>query len=132
MFDASVRQACKVRPDLTNTPLHALTTLNDPTWVEAARVLAAQLLKTPGDNSSRISMAFRRIAIRTPGADDVDRLTSLLEHQRSYFDQNPDKAAAFLRTGAAPAEPDLSPVEHAAWTALCLGIFNLDESLTRE
>ena len=132
MFDASVRQACKVRPDLTNTPLHALTTLNDPTWVEASRVLAAQLLKNPGGTASRLTAAFRRIVIRTPGADDLARLTAMLERQRSYFDKNPDKAAAFLKTGTAPAEPTLNPAEHAAWTALCLGIFNLDESLTRE
>ena len=132
MFDAAVRQACKVRPDLTNTPLHALTTMNDPTWVEASRVLAAQLLKSPGDTPSRISTAFRRIAIRIPGAEDTARLTAMLDRQRSYFDNHPDRAAAFLKAGASPPHPNLNPMEHAAWTALCLGIFNLDESLTRE
>ena len=132
MFDASVRQACKVRPDLTNTPLHALTTLNDPTWVEASRVLAAKLLATPGDTASRLTEAFRRIAIRTPRPEDLARLETMLNRQRQYFDQYPDKATAFLKTGASPQNASLAAPEHAAWTALCLGIFNLDESLTRE
>jgi hypothetical protein len=132
MFDASVRQACKVRPDLTNTPLHALTTLNDPTWVEASRVLAAKLLATPGDTASRLTGAFRRIAIRTPRPEDLTRLETMLNRQRQYFDQHPDKATAFLKTGTAPQDDTLAAPEHAAWTALCLGIFNLDESLTRE
>jgi hypothetical protein len=132
MFDASVRQACKVRPDLTNTPLHALTTLNDPTWVEASRVLAAKLLATPGDTASRLTEAFRRIAIRTPRPEDLRHLETMLNRQRQYFDQHPDKATAFLKTGTAPQDDTLAAPEHAAWTALCLGIFNLDESLTRE
>ena len=132
MFDASVRQACKVRPDLTNTPLHALTTLNDPTWVEAARVLAAQVLHAPGDNATRITAAFRRIAIRLPHPEDLPKLEAMLNRQRDYFDKNPDKATAFLKTGASPPDASLPAPEHAAWTALCLGIFNLDESLTRE
>jgi len=131
MFDASVRQSCKVRPGLTNTPLHALTTLNDPTWVEASRVLAAHLLESPGDTRSRLITAFRRIAIRTPAEADLARLETMLQRQRSHFTQHPADAAAFLKTGASPAA-GLPPVEHAAWTALVLGIFNLDESLTRE
>ena len=55
----------------------------------------------------------------------------MLLRQRSHFTEHPADAAAFLKTGASPAA-DLPPVEHAAWTALVLGIFNLDESLTRE
>jgi Protein of unknown function (DUF1549)/Protein of unknown function (DUF1553)/Planctomycete cytochrome C len=131
MFDASVRQSCRVKPGLTNTPLHALTTLNDPTWVEAARVLAASLLSSPGDTTARLTTAFRRIAIRLPKTDDLTRLETMLNRQRSHFTQHPEDAAAFLKTGASPAA-ELPAVEHAAWTALCLGIFNLDESLTRE
>ncbi len=131
MFDASVRQSCKVKPGLTNTPLHALTTLNDPTWVEASRVLAARLLESPGDLRSRLVSSFRRIAIRTPAEADLARLETMLLRQRSHFTEHPADAAAFLKTGASPAA-DLPPVEHAAWTALVLGIFNLDESLTRE
>ncbi len=131
MFDASTRQACKVQPSLTNTPLHALTTLNDPTWLEAARVLAAQLLQSPGDTSSRLTTAFRRIAVRTPDPQLLRRLEDMLQRQITHFTSKPEDAAAFLKTGASPV-PDLPPVTLAAWSAVCLGIFNLDESLTRE
>lgn len=132
MFDASSRQACKVRPDLTNTPLHALTTLNDPTWVEAARVLAADLLRSPGDTASRLTAAFRRVAVRIPREDDLKRLETMLNRQREHFAAHPEDAERFVRVGAAPPAEDLPPVEHAAWSAVCLGVFNLDESLTRE
>lgn len=131
MFDASVRQSCKVNPSLTNTPLHALTTLNDPTWVEAARVLAAQLLQAPGDTASRITTAFRLIAVRTPQPAELQHLETMLNRQRDHFARSPDDAAAFVKTGASPPA-NLPAVEHAAWSASCLGIFNLDESLTRE
>ena len=61
MFDASNRQACRVRQATTSTPLHALTTLNDPTWVEAARVLAEQSLKTHQGIDERLTYTFRRV-----------------------------------------------------------------------
>ncbi len=132
LFDASARQACKVRPDLTNTPLHALTTLNDPTWVEASRIMAAGILRMPGDTAARLDAAFRRIAIRPPGPEDLQRMETMLQRQHGYFQEHPDRASAFLKAGDSPQDPTLPPVEHAAWTALCLGLFNLDESLTRE
>src|SRR6185295_8701729 len=61
MFDTSNRQTCRVRLATTSTPLHALTTLNDPTWVEAARVLAEQSYKAAGDLDGRLTHAFRRV-----------------------------------------------------------------------
>lgn len=132
LFDASARQACKVRPDLTNTPLHALTTLNDPTWVEAARVLAARLLDQSSSTAERLTEAFRRIVIRTPSATDLTRLEAMLDRQRNYFQQHPERAAELLKTGATPAPPHIGSPELAAWSMVCLGIFNLDEALTRE
>src|ERR1700677_2381635 len=61
MFDASSRQACRVRQSTTSTPLHALTTLNDPTWVEAARVLAEKCMKANPGVDGRLTDAFRRV-----------------------------------------------------------------------
>src|SRR5262249_49788706 len=66
MFDASNRQICRVRQSVTSTPLHALTTLNDPTWVEAARVLAQASMKENSDLDGRLTFAFRRAACRVP------------------------------------------------------------------
>lgn len=132
MFDASARQSCKVRPDITNTPLHALTTLNDPTWVEAARVLAAQLLHHSPDADARFTEAFRHIVIRPPAPADLTILHRMLDRQKARFSQNPEAAKAFLTIGDSPPDSTLPAAEHAAWTAVCLAIFNLDEALTLE
>ncbi len=66
MFDASNRQTCRVRSTTTSTPLHALTTLNDPTWVEAARLLARHSMKASHDLDGRLTYAFRRVICRKP------------------------------------------------------------------
>jgi hypothetical protein len=132
MFDASARQVCNVRLSVTNTPLHALTTLNDPTWTEAARVLAERALKSSPDPDARFAFVFRRVVSRLPTAGEQKVLRRMLEEQLAVF--RADKAAAkkLLTVGSAPADVGLDPAEHAAWTHVCLAIFNLDEALTRE
>jgi hypothetical protein len=132
MFDASTRQVCKVRFSVTNTPLHALTTLNDPTWTEAARVLAERALKSSADPDARFAFTFRRVLSRTPSAAELKVLRRMLEEQLAIY--RADKAAAkkLLAVGSTPADGGLDPAEHAAWTNLCLAILNLDEALTRE
>ncbi len=132
MFDASTRQVCKVRSSVTNTPLHALTTLNDPTWTEAARVLAERALKSSTDPDARFAFTFRRILSRPPSAAEQAVLRRMLEEQLAIY--RADKAAAkkLLAVVSAPADAGLDPAEHAAWTNLCLAILNLDEALTRE
>jgi hypothetical protein len=131
MFDASSRQACKVTIGLTNTPLHALTTLNDPTWVEAARVMAEKLMEEQPDPKVRLTEAFRLVLARKPTEADLDRLQSLLDKQLYHFRSQPEAAVAFISTGEAPRNSKLNATEHAAWSALCLGLYNLDEVLTR-
>ena len=132
MFDASARQVCKVKPSVTNTPLHALTTLNDPTWTEAARVLAEKALKSSTDRDARFAFAFRRVLSRTPSVTEEKILRRLLDEQLAVY--RADKAAAkkLLMIGSTPTDGTLNPVEHSAWTSLCLAILNLDETLTRE
>lgn len=132
MFDASNRQTCRVRLSTTSTPLHALTTLNDPTWVEAARVLAERLLTSESDLDRRLAMAFRLVLARTPTEVDLQLLRNAYGKQAAIYQQNPDLAAEFLSVGAAPRNDSLDPSAHAALTAVCLAIFNLDEALTRE
>ncbi len=128
MFDASARNVCKVRPSLTNTPLHALTTLNAPIYLEAARSLAENILRVAGaEPERRIAFAFRRILARWPDADEARLLRTSLDKQLAKFQAEPKAAAAFL--GAATT---LDPTEHAAYSAVCLGILNLDETLTKE
>jgi mono/diheme cytochrome c family protein len=132
MFDASTRQICNVKPSLTNTPLHALTTLNDPTWVEAARVFAANLIRHTPDIDARFTLAWRRCLTRDPNPADLSRLRQMLQRQLDHYQADPASAKKLLTVGSAPTPPELDAIHHAAWTSVCLAIFNLDACLTRE
>jgi hypothetical protein len=132
MFDAANRQTCRVRTSTTCTPLHALTTLNDPTWVEGARVLAAAAIKASPDVDGRLTHAFRRVVSRVPTDFDLVALRRMLTRQREFYAADPVAAKALVSVGASAKDESLDPVDHAALTAVCLAIFNLDEALTRE
>jgi hypothetical protein len=130
MFDASSRQVCTVRNSVTSSPLHALTMLNDITWVEAGRGLAQEVLKFPA--RSRLSEAFRRVCTRRPNATELKVLERSLARSQRYFESNSAEVAPFLATGDLPVDPKLNPVEVAAYASVCLAIYNLDEAMTRE
>ncbi|MBX3400674.1 MAG: PSD1 domain-containing protein [Gemmataceae bacterium] len=130
MFDASSRQVCKVKPSVTNTPLHALTTLNDPTWTEAARGLAERTLAKPVDE--RLTFAFRQVLARSPSERERTILQTMLAKQMELFRKDGAAVKAFLAVGERPANAKLDPVELAAWGSVCLALLNLDEALTRE
>jgi hypothetical protein len=132
MFDAANRQTCNVRPSLTSTPLHALTTLNDITWAEAARVLAERSMKAGEDFDARLTFAFRRVLARTPTAADLTAIRGAYERQRAIYEADAPAAAQLVAVGNAPRDEQLNASEHAAMTAVCLALFNLDEALTRE
>ncbi|MFM7562401.1 MAG: DUF1553 domain-containing protein, partial [Planctomycetota bacterium] len=132
MFDAGTRQACKVRITITNTPLHALTTLNDETWVEAARLLASQVHSSAASDSERISSAFLRVCSRKPADQELQVLQRQLERGRQLFAADPQKAKEFIEIGASEVPAEVDAIELAALTNVCLTIFNLDEALTRE
>jgi uncharacterized protein DUF1553/uncharacterized protein DUF1549/cytochrome c len=110
-FDAPSREACVVRRQRTNTPLQALVTLNDPTYHEAARGLAARALKESSDDD-RIVTAFRAALSRRPSSVEVDVLRTLLREQRSLYGADPNP-------------------EMAAWTMVAAALLNLDETLTK-
>ncbi|MDA1052305.1 MAG: PSD1 and planctomycete cytochrome C domain-containing protein [Planctomycetota bacterium] len=132
MFDASNRQACRVKLATTSTPLHALTTLNDPTWVEAARALAQQSMQSGATLDEQLTAAFRRVLIRPPTESDMVLLRRAHEKQATIYRADLDAAKAFVSVGTAPRDESLNVTEHAALTAVCLAILNLDEALTRE
>ncbi len=133
MFDASSRQACRVRPSITSTPLHALTTLNDVTWVEAGRALAQRVMKEAGpDPDARLAEAFRRVCARRPAPDELAILRRSFDRALAAFRANPATARAYLQAGSSPRDTSLDPAEHAAYASTCLAIYNLDEALTRE
>ncbi len=129
LFDNSTRQVCAVKATRTNTPLHALVTLNDTTFVEAARVLAEKVLKSPGDDSQHLRHAFQIVTHREASAEEF----AVLQKQITKLRQQSSKDTAKLLTvGEAKADPRLGTAEHAAWTSLCLMLLNLDEVVTKE
>ncbi|MEY3031776.1 MAG: hypothetical protein RLZZ622_251, partial [Planctomycetota bacterium] len=132
MFDAANRQTSSVRISRTCTPLHALTTLNDPTWVEAARVLAEQSMAAADSLPGQLTHAFRRVLSRQPTDYDLESLTRMHDRQRVFFAADPAAAEQLLAVGAGPRDATLDPVEQATLASVCLAIFNLDEALTRE
>jgi hypothetical protein len=132
MFDTANRQTCSVRASRTSTPLHALTTLNDPTWVEAARVLAERSMTSAADLDGRLSHAFRQVVARRPSDYDLNALRTAYARQRELYAADPAAARQLVAVGASPRDDSRDPVEHAALTNVCLAILNLDEALTRE
>jgi hypothetical protein len=130
-FDGTTREKCVVQRGRTNTPIQALIVLNDPTYVEAARVLAQSVLQTPATDDQRLDAAFPRILSRPPEASERGLLVDLLERQRARFDGSPEDAAAVITVGEAPLDSSLDPRELASWTVVIQALFNLDEALTR-
>jgi hypothetical protein len=132
-FDAAPRQVCTVKPTRTNSPLHALTTLNDVTFVEASRALAERVLTdAPATPEARIELAFRRVVARPPSAAEQKVLLRSIERVRKEFAADPAAAKKFLAIGESKRNEKLDVVEHASYAALCSAILNLDEALTKE
>jgi hypothetical protein len=132
MFDSSQRQSCKVRPVQTNLPLHALTMLNDPTWVEAGRVLAQRTWSECSGDAARLQRMFLRVVSRMPDEESLRALETLLDKQREAFSADPAAARAYLAIGECAPDTQLDPVELAAWSRVGLGIYNLHEAMCRE
>ncbi len=132
MFDASNRQTCRVRQSATSTPLHALTTLNDPTWVEAARVLAEKSMQQSAMLPDQLTYAYRSVLGRVPTERDLTALQNAMEKQIAFYSEDPVSAQAFVEIGNAPRDKTLNLSSHAALSAVCLAILNLDEAMTRE
>jgi hypothetical protein len=155
MFDSSNRQICRVRRPATSTPLHALVTLNDRTWAEAARQLAAAAMRRAAMDSQAaeptsqkidqgtaqgpdqravqaLSDAFWRVLCRPADDSELERLVASYHRWHARYAAEPELAHRLLAVGASPADQRLDPAQHAAMTVACLTILNLDEALTRE
>ncbi|MGH7944942.1 MAG: PSD1 and planctomycete cytochrome C domain-containing protein [Opitutaceae bacterium] len=131
-FDAGARQVCTVKVARTNTPLHALVTLNDTAFVEAARVMAQGVSVAADDDAARLDYAFRVLTARTPTAKEKSVLLARLEKLRAHYAADSAAARQLASVGEAARPETLDPVEHAAWTALCSLMMNLDEVLSKE
>jgi hypothetical protein len=131
-FDSASRQVCTVKQARTNTPLQALTLLNDPTFVEAARVMAQRVMIQADAPEKRLASAYFRVLARKPTAREQKSLLSALERLKSQYAADPGEAKKLLSIGESKRDESLDPVEHAAWTGICLAILNLDEAVTKE
>lgn len=131
IFDAPDRQKCTARRGRTNTPLQALVLMNDPTYVEASRALAARVLAAETSDASRIRLAFRLATARLPDASEQGTLARLVLRQLAHYRQRPADAEALLHVGESPVSAKLDRVELAAWTTVAEVILNLDETISR-
>jgi hypothetical protein len=132
-FDVANRQQCSVKTARTNTPLHALITLNDITYTEAARAFAERLLKSPiEDDNLRIANAFRRCTARHPSQAERAVLAASLNRLRQTYTADPESAKKLVAAGESKPDPKLDPSELAAWTGIASLLLNLDETLSKE
>jgi hypothetical protein len=135
-FDAPNGDVSCVRRTRSNTPLQALTTLNEPLFLECARALALRTLRDGGcTDAQRLTYAFRRCLARTPAEAESDALLALLDKQSERFaDGNPDPWALLAdKPEDRPKLPEgTTPAQLAAWTAVSRVLLNLDETITKE
>jgi hypothetical protein len=132
-FDAPSGETACPRRLRSNTPLQALTTLNEKTFVEAAQGLALRLMKEGGsDDRARIRYAFELCTGREPTSNELNKLLKFWQEQYAYFENRTAAAVsvAVPDVKAMPADVNLHKV--AAWAMVSRAILNLDETLTKE
>jgi hypothetical protein len=130
IFDASNRDQCEVKRLNTNTPLQALVMLNDPTVLEASRVLAAKLLQENTAVEAKVIKAFRLIVCRNPNEREIKLLSSYYNDQLKVFAQN-SKAEKVLAVGEYPIPEKINKRSLAAMMEVMTTIYNLEETITK-
>ena len=133
LFDAPDRSTCTVDRQPTSTPLQALVLLNDPQYIEAARVLSEKLLKEyTGKMEAILTIAFRRITGRRPSSEEQSLLASFYTSEKNTFAANPEKARKYLSTGEHTSNASNDPIETAALAVVINGLMNTDEAVVRK
>jgi len=130
-FDAPSREECTAKRARSNTPLQSLALLNDPTYVEAARAFAEELIARGGTDRERIDRAFGRAVTRPATDEEAAVLESLLATHRDAYRADPEAAAELLSVGEAATPESLDASELAAWTSVTRAVLNLHEVITR-
>ncbi len=128
-FDAPDRGACVVQRSRTNTPLQALTLLNDPAYVEMAFGLSLRLMEHAGTDADRIAYAFRLCVSREPSSHESEHLLSVLERERTLLEADEAAAGALIPEQYRSADVPLSI--QGAWFTISNILLNLDETITR-
>jgi hypothetical protein len=129
IFDASNRDVCEVKRLRTNTPLQALIMLNDPTVLEASRVLAAKLLAEKTQAKDKIYKAFRLIVCRKPNEKEIDILTQY--YNEAIKDIKLPNAEKLLAVGESPLPEGMNKKTLAAMMQVVSAIYNLEETITK-
>ena len=132
LFDNAARQVCEVKPKRTNTPLHALVTLNDITYAEAARVMAARILRKEHSEKDRIDRAFRLATCRHPNPGERTLLLNRFEELYKHYSNHFEEAQKVTSVGDHDVDEHVDLIAHAAYTGICSIILNLDEVLTKQ
>lgn len=129
IFDASNRDVCEVRRLKTNTPLQALIMMNDPTVLEASRVLAARLLNEKTKDKDKLTEAFRLIVCRRPEKKELDVLMKYYQKQKETM--NEETAAKTLHVGEYPVDKSIDQKALAAFMRVVSAIYNLEETIMK-
>src|SRR5262245_48849153 len=137
-FDAPTREECTVNRSTSNTPVQALDLLNDPIYVEAARVFAQRALESGKARSTRgpsfdaqLDWVFDRALNRSPTAEERAILRGLFERSLQRFTADPGSARALLGEGEAPLPSKVAPARLAAMTTVTRAVLNVHELITR-
>jgi hypothetical protein len=129
VFDAPDALAACTRRNRSNTPLQALTLLNDQAYLECAQALAGRVLREAKTDDERLGLAFRLALARRPNERERAILSRLLAEQKKSLARAPQEARGLVPADL-PKGADVA--EHAAWTMLARVVLNLDELITRE
>jgi hypothetical protein len=125
-FDAPTGEECIALREVSDTPLQALTLLNDTMFMEAAQALGRTIADEQGTDEQKAAEAFRRCLTREPDADEIAMLSSFAKNARERFKVKEEDPAKLAGDGKD------DPVERATWTAVARAIMNLDEAVTKE
>ena len=131
-FDAPSGEACIAQRDRSNSPLQALTLLNDVMLMDLARHAGESFASTGNDDRATLEALFRSVLIRPPADEELAMLQEFLNDQRQQFEQHPQLAAKLLELSEDHTEPADIVARQAAWAATARAVFGLDETLTRE
>jgi hypothetical protein len=131
-FDAPSREECTAERARSNTPLQSLVLLNDPVFVEAARVFAERVLRSEQEtDDGRLTWAFQQTLSRKPRAAETELLLRLLKQHREHYRSEIEEAKKLISTGDTAVATDLDFGEWAAWTSVTRTLLNLHETITR-
>jgi hypothetical protein len=130
-FDAPARELCTAQRSTSNTPLQALTLMNDPSYVEAARTFAERIMGEAGASpEEKAEFAWEQVLLRQPTDAQRQTLLQVYEKHRKEYAESPEAAKALLTVGLRP-QAEYPPADLAAWTSVARIMLNLHETITR-